>query len=99
MRKDAKCLFGRKVPSLKELKEMTEVALKEGQKPKIYTVDEEVTLTDEEFQRFARDMLADQPWINPIANCMRVINQSTGDKILILPEGYGYGRYTSLEID
>lgn len=99
MRKDAKCLFGRKVPTLKELKEMTEIALKEGQKPKIYTVDEEVTLTDDEFKRFARDMLSDQPWINSALYCIRVVNERTGEKLIMLPEGYQYGRYTSLEIE
>ena len=99
MKKEAKVLFARKIPTLEELKELTEQALREGKVGRIVTVDAEVTLTDHEFQNFGSDMLADQHWINPRANCMRVVNKDTGEKVLISPEGYQYGRYTSLEIE
>ncbi len=99
MKTAVKALFARKVPTLEELKEMTERALQEGKTGRTVAVEEEVTLTDQDFQCFANDLLADQPWINPQASCIRVINNDTGEKVLLSPEGYQYGRYTSLEIE
>lgn len=93
-----RALFGRKIPTLEELKELTERAIKEGKIGRTYTVDEEVVLSDKDFKSFAADLLADQPWINPRANCIRVINEDTKETVLIDPQGYQYPRYTSLEI-
>ena len=99
MKTEVKVLFARKIPTLEELRDLTEQAIREGKNGRTVTVDEEVTLTDKEFQSFASDMLADQSWINPRANCIRVINESTGEKVLIDSQGYQYGRYSSLEIE
>lgn len=99
MKNEVKVLFARKIPTLEELKELTEQALREGKVGRTITVDEEVTLTDKAFQSFASDMLADQLWINPRANCINVINKETGERVIIDPQGYRYGRYTSLEIE
>lgn len=95
-----RALFGRKVVDLQELRELTEEALKEGGlKGEEYTVEQEVELIDEAFREFTGDFLKDQPWINPKASCIRVINKDTGKKVLILPEGYQYPRYTGLELE
>ena len=94
-----RALFARKIPTLEELRELTAQAIREGKVGRTVTVDEEITLTDKEFQNFASDMLADQPWINPRANCIRVVNQDTGERVIIDPQGYQYPRYTSLEIE
>ena len=99
MKKEVKVLFGRKISTLEELKELTAQALREGKTCRTVTVDEEITLTDKAFQNFASDMLADQTWINPSANCIRVINNKTGERAIIDPQGFQYGRYTSLEIE
>ena len=93
-----RALFGRKVATLDELKELTERAVGEGMTGRTYTVDEEVVLSDKDFKGFAADLLADQQWINPRANCIRVINEDTKETVLIDPQGYRYPRYTSLEI-
>jgi hypothetical protein len=93
-----RALFGRKIPTLDELKELTDQALKEGKVGRIITVDEEVVLSDKDFTSFASDLLADQPWINREATCIRVINEDTKETVLIDPQGYQYPRYTSLEI-
>ena len=99
MKKEVKALFARKIATLEELKELTERALNEGKIGRTVTVDAEVTLTDNDFQNFANDMLADQPWINPRANCILVVNENTGERILLDPQGHVYGRYSSLEIE
>lgn len=93
-----KAIFARKIATLEELKKITEVALREGISGQSVTVDEEVLLMDDVFQKFASDMLSDQTWISPKANCIRVVNKETGEKVLLMPEGYEYGRYSSLEI-
>ena len=94
-----KALFGRKIPNLEELKEASARARRQGKKGERYTVTQEVKLTDAAFNDFAADLLQDQPWINPKADCIRVINQETGEKVLIDPQGYQYPRYTALEIE
>lgn len=93
-----RALFGRKIPTLDELKELTDQALKEGKVGRTVTVDEEVLLSDKDFKSFAADLLADQQWINKEATCIRVIDEDTKETALIDPQGYQYPRYTSLEI-
>lgn len=101
-------LFGRKVSNLAELKEITEEAVKQGQRGQSYIVTKEVELEDSEFRGFANDFFNDQPWItredggmnpNREARCIRVINKDTGEKVLVNSEGYDYPRYTAIETD
>src|SRR5690554_3561191 len=101
-----KALFGRKVSSLAELKEITEEATKQGQRGQSYIVTKEVELEDTDFHNFANDFFNDQPWItkedggvneNREVRCIRVINKDTGEKVLVNTEGYTYPRYTAIE--
>ncbi len=101
-----KALFGRKVYDLKELREITQKALKEGHKGQDYIVTKEVLLENEAFQEFASDFLEDQPWITKEdggvnekdeIRCIRVISKDSGEKILVNSEGYDYPRYTAIE--
>ncbi|TYS69724.1 hypothetical protein FZC76_05670 [Sutcliffiella horikoshii] len=101
-----KVLFGRKVSSLAELKEITEEAMKQGQRGQTYIVTKEVELEDRDFHNFASDFFNDQPWItredggvntNREARCIRVINKETGETVLVNSEGYSYPRYTAIE--
>lgn len=103
-----KALFGRKVSNLKELKEITEEAVKEGRQGQSYCVTKEIELEDADFYNFARDFFNDQPWItegddgvneNREVRCIRVINKDTGEKVLVNSEGYSYPRYTAIEND
>jgi hypothetical protein len=103
-----KALFGRKITDLKELKELTEEALKAGREGTDYEVTKEIELSDEEFKLFSKDFLKDQPWIteedggpnkNGQLRCIRVKNKVTGEKVLVNSEGYTYPRYTALELD
>ena len=94
-----RALFARKIPNLDELKEATAGAIRRGETGERYTVTQEVKLTDASFNDFAADLLADQPWIDPKADCIRVINQETGEKVLIDSQGYQYPRYTALEME
>lgn len=103
-----KALFGRKISNLVELKEITEEALKQGQRGQTYIVTKEVELEDNDFHNFAKNFFNDQPWIteedggvnsNREARCIRVINKDTGEKILVNSEGYSYPRYTAIEND
>ena len=50
---EKRALFGRKIANLKDLKDLTQAALKKGQIGSTYQVDKEVSLTNEEFQQFA----------------------------------------------
>ena len=99
-------LFGRKIVNLEELKALTKIAKQEGHIGTEYEVTKEIYLGDEEFRKFAGDFLKDQPWINKDdggANengqirCIRVVNQKTGERILVNNEGYDYPRYTAIE--
>ncbi|KGK88028.1 DUF6329 domain-containing protein [Clostridium sp. HMP27] len=101
-----RALFGRKVLNLKELKELTREAKKDGMKGTEYEVIREVELTDEEFKEFAKDFNKDQPWITKEdggnnqkgeLRCIRVKNKKTKKSILVDSEGYTYPRYTALE--
>lgn len=103
-----KALFGRKVSNLKELKEITEEAVRKGQQGQSYFVTKEVVLEDSDFHIFASDFFNDQPWIteedggvnkNKEVRCIRVINKDTGEKVLVNSEGYSYPRYTAIEHD
>lgn len=103
-----KALFGRKVANLKELKEITEEAVKKGQQGQSYCVTKEVVLEDTDFHNFASDFFNDQPWIteedggvneNREVRCIRVINKATGEKVLVNSEGDSYPRYTAIELD
>lgn len=103
-----KALFGRKISNLVELKEITEEAMKQGQRGQTYIVTKEVELEDNDFHNFAKDFFNDQPWIteedggvnsNREACCIRVINKDTGEKVLVNSEGYSYPRYTAIEND
>lgn len=102
-----RALFGRKVANLTELKEMTELAIRRGQQGHPYTVVREITLSDAEFTQLASDFFADQPWLTREdggstpqgeIRCIRVVNQETGEKILVNNEGYLWPRYVSLEL-
>ena len=103
-----KALFGRKVNNLAELKEITEEAVKHGQRGQSYIVTKVVELEDSDFHNFANDFFNDQPWItiedggvntNREARCIRVINKETGETVLVNSEGYSYPRYTAIEND
>jgi hypothetical protein len=102
-----RALFGRKVCNLKELKQLTDQAIKEGRRGQPYTITREVILNNEDFMDFAKDFLKDQSWItaedgginqNGEVRCIRVVNIETGEKILLNGEGYSYGRYVGLEL-
>ncbi len=99
MKESVKALVGRKIPNLKELKEFTEGALKDGIVGTFYEVTSEVKLNNKEFKKFTDHFLNDYDWIDPTADCIRVINEDTDEKIIVFPEGYQYARYTALEVD
>lgn len=101
-----RALFGRKVLKLKELKELTKEAQRDGLKGTAYEVIKEIELSDEEFKEFAKDFCKDQPWITiedggcnekGELRCIRVKNRKTKKIILVDPEGYDYPRYTAIE--
>ena len=101
-----RALFGRKVITIEELIDLTEEAKKDGMIGTLYEVVREVVLSDQEFKTFSNDMLADQPWIlksdggsndKGELRCIRVINESTGEKVILDSEGYNYARYTAIE--
>jgi hypothetical protein len=101
-----RALFGRKICNIKELKQLTEQAIKEGRKGQPYTVIREVILKDKDFKDFSNDFLKDQPWISKDdggindkgqVRCIRVTNIETDEKVLINSEGYSYGRYVGLD--
>lgn len=101
-----RALFGRKVNNLKELKELTDEAKKDGLKGSAYRVVKDIKLNDTEFNIFADNFLKDQPWISKEDGgadeegrlvCIRVINAETGEKVLVDSEGYTYPRYTAIE--
>ena len=65
-----------------------------------------VPFEDDEFQYFTNDFFNDQAWITKEdggvneqreVRCIRVINQDTGEKVLVNNEGYIYPRYTAIE--
>ncbi|HIG0360409.1 TPA: hypothetical protein ACX96Z_001998 [Clostridium sporogenes] len=100
-----RALFGRKVLNLKELKELTKEAKKDGMKGTAYTVTREVKLNDREFKEFAKNLWKDQPWITKEdgginekreLRCIRVKNIKTNKSILVDSEGYTYPRYTAI---
>lgn len=101
-----RALFGRKVLDIRELKELTSEAKRKNTLGTEYYIDKEVRLTDEEFNKFANNFLADQEWISKedggsnnqgYLKCIRVINIHTGEKILVDSEGYTYARYVAIE--
>ena len=47
---EARALFGRKISNLGELKTLTEQALREGKKGKVYSINKEVELENEDFE-------------------------------------------------
>lgn len=94
-----KALFGRKISDIDGLRELTALAIKDGSSPADYVVTKEVTLSDSAFKELTADLLKDQPWITKEdggpnedgeLRCIRVTNQSTGEKLLINSEGYDY---------
>lgn len=95
---EARALFGRKISNIGELKHLTEQAIREGKKGKVYTINKEVELEDKDFKKFAADFLRDQPWIEKEDTCIRVKNKETGETVLVDPQGYEYPRYVSLEV-
>jgi hypothetical protein len=97
-RKTKRALFARKVANLEDLKELTARALAEGKTGENYRVTSEVELSEAEFRRFTEDFFRDQPWIDPKAGCIRVVNKETRETVLIDPQGYTYPRYTALEL-
>ncbi|MGE6896479.1 hypothetical protein [Priestia flexa] len=101
-----KALFGRKFTNFEELREATENAKKRGVRGSDYTVIREVELSDYEFQKFCKDFLEDQPWIEKTdggsneageLRCIRVKNVETDERILVNTEAYEYPRYTAIE--
>lgn len=101
-----KALFGRKIFNLKELKELTREAEKDGAKGTEYEVTKEIELSDEEFKEFEKDFSRDQPWITKEdggynekgeLKCIRVKNSKTRNRILVDSQGYTYPRYTAIE--
>jgi len=101
-----RALFGRKMNNLEELLDATYFAKQRGQKGVPYEVIRDVELENEAFQIFADDFMEDQPWIGKSEGgmnekgeirCIRVINKTTGEKILCNPEGYDYCRYVAIE--
>ena len=101
-----KAYFGRKTPNLDSLAVATRCAKEENRSGLAYVVTKEVELSDSEFQRFADDLLEDQPWIGKTDGgmtpagefrCIRVRNADSGDRILVNSEGYDYPRYTGIE--
>lgn len=103
-----RAIFGRKVSDLNELKELTEQAKKSRQQGQSYIVIKELLLENDDFHSFTNNFFNDQPWIteedggvneNREVRCIRVINQDTGEKILVNNEGYTYARYVGIEND
>ena len=101
-----RALFGHKMTTLFELKKLTKLAKDEGLTGSLYEIIREVVLSDQEFKAFSDDLLADQPWIlksdgecneTGELRCIRVINNRTGEKVVISSEGYDYPRYTAIE--
>lgn len=101
-----RALFGRKITNLEELKDLTEQAKADGARGSKYTVTKEKTLSDAEFQDFAKDFFQDHDWITSEDGgpdeqggnrCIRVINAETGETVLVNNEGFTYARYTALE--
>ncbi|UZQ49915.1 MULTISPECIES: hypothetical protein [Clostridium] len=99
-------LFGRKVLNLKELKELTKEAKKNGIKETSYEVTKEIKLTNEQFKQFTKDFCKDQAWIleedggcneKGELRCIRVKNTKAEKCILVDSEGYTYPRYTAIE--
>ncbi len=100
-----RALFGRKVSHLKELQELTQRAVENGQKGQPYTIIKEVKLQGKDFREFAKDFFEDQDWItrddcgtdqDGKIRCIRVENTDTGERVLVNTEGYDYPRYTAL---
>ena len=100
-----KAVFGRKVLNLKELKELTKEAKKDGRRGTVYEVTKEIELSAEMFKEFTNDFCKDQPWIekedggcneNGNLRCIRVKNVKTEKSILVNSEGYTYPRYTAI---
>ena len=58
-----KAHFGRKITDLDSLAAATRRAKEENRSGSAYVITKEVELSDSEFQRFADDLLEDQPWI------------------------------------
>lgn len=99
-----KAIFLRKMTCLEELirssKSMSKATAME------YVITRTVELTDQEFKCFTNDFLEDQSWINEgeggferyKVKCIEVVNMTTGQAILVNPEGYKYARYTALKI-
>ncbi|WP_147564928.1 DUF6329 domain-containing protein [Clostridium tyrobutyricum] len=101
-----RALFGRKILNLKDLKELTQEAKKNGAKGTAYEVTKEIELSDEEFREFEKEFCKDQPWITKEdggcnekgeLRCIRVKNTKTKKSILVNSEGYTYPRYTAIE--
>ena len=101
-------LFCRKCKDLEELKYITESVLGESihiSKFRKITIVKEVRLSKEEFDYFSSDFHNEQSWIessdsgfyNDTNKCIRVINQETGESVLVISEGYDYPRYTALD--
>jgi len=101
-----KAYFGRKIPDIQVLKAVTRQARQDKYSGSAYMVTKEIVLNDEEFKRFADDLLEDQPWIakedggiNQAGEirCIRVRNADSDERILVNSEGYDYPRYTAVE--
>lgn len=102
-----RALFGRKVKDLKELKEFTKLAKKDGARGSEYIVVKEIEMNDSEFKAFVDNFLKDQDWIIKEDGgtdeegrlvCIKVTNIETGEKVLVDSEGYSYPRYVALEV-
>ena len=101
-----KAYFGRKMTDIDSLAAATRRAKEESRSGSAYVITKEVEMSDSEFQRFADDLLEDQPWIGKTDGgmtsagefwCIRVRNTDSGERILVNSEGYDYPRYTAIE--
>ena len=101
-----KAYFGRKIPDIETLRAAARRAKERKHFGSAYAVTREVVLTADEFDKFAADLLEDQPWIEKNdgginqageIRCIRVRNAQTGERVLVNSEGYDYPRYTAIE--
>jgi len=98
--------FGRKLHNLDELKAFTLKAFENEEKGEIYEVVKEIKLNNIEFTDFVSDFLAYREWISNddgmttggVVNCIKVTGEGFSEVILVNNEGYGYARYTALEL-
>jgi len=99
-----RALFFRKMVDIDELRYYTE--LNRDQPGESYEVTKEVVLNEYDFLNFSNYFMRPYKWIDSDdggltedgkVRCIRVINEDSGDVVLVNSEGYNYARYTALE--